>query len=51
MDKSNSIRLKICGMRDAANIREIGALNPDYMGFIFYMNSPRFVGEEFRDTG
>jgi len=47
MDKSNSIRLKICGMRDAANIREIGALNPDYIGFIFYKNSPRFVGENF----
>jgi phosphoribosylanthranilate isomerase len=47
MDKSNSIRLKICGMRNAANIREIGALNPDYMGFIFYKNSPRFVGEDF----
>ncbi|MDZ7648904.1 MAG: hypothetical protein U5K54_17990 [Cytophagales bacterium] len=48
MDKPNSIRLKICGMRDADNIREIGTLNPDYMGFIFYKNSPRFVGEDFR---
>lgn len=32
-------------MRDADNIREIGTLSPDYMGFIFYKNSPRFVGE------
>ncbi len=47
MDKLNSIRLKICGMRDADNIHEIGTLSPDYMGFIFYKNSPRFVGEDF----
>jgi phosphoribosylanthranilate isomerase len=47
MDKLNSIRLKICGMRDADNIREISTLGPDYMGFIFYKNSPRFVGENF----
>ncbi|RXI24433.1 MAG: N-(5'-phosphoribosyl)anthranilate isomerase [Candidatus Amulumruptor caecigallinarius] len=34
-------KLKICGMRDADNIREIAALSPDYMGFIFYDKSPR----------
>jgi phosphoribosylanthranilate isomerase len=38
-------KLKVCGMRDAENIREVAALKPDYMGFIFYEKSKRFVGE------
>lgn len=32
-------------MKDPENIREVVALQPDYMGFIFYSKSPRFVGE------
>jgi phosphoribosylanthranilate isomerase len=42
------IKLKICGMRDAANIIAVEELRPDYMGFIFYDKSPRYVGEDFR---
>ena len=34
-------------MRDHRNITEIAALNPDYLGFIFYPRSPRFVGNNF----
>lgn len=34
-------------MREADNIREVAVLNPDYMGFIFYEPSPRFVGHDF----
>lgn len=42
----NSLRIKICGMKKAENIREAAALNPDYLGFIFYEKSPRnFEGE------
>lgn len=41
------VRLKICGMRDEANIAEVAALKPDYMGFIFYDKSPRAMGMEF----
>ena len=41
------IKFKICGMRDAANIASIAALQPDYMGFIFYDKSPRYVTEDF----
>ncbi len=33
-------------MREAENIRKLLALQPDYMGFIFYEKSSRFVGEE-----
>jgi len=42
------IKLKICGMRDAANITAVEALHPDYMGFIFYEKSPRYVGKDFK---
>ncbi|MBO6005416.1 MAG: phosphoribosylanthranilate isomerase [Paludibacteraceae bacterium] len=35
--------LKVCGMREAANIKELAALSPDFMGFIFYPPSSRFV--------
>jgi phosphoribosylanthranilate isomerase len=37
------IRLKICGMKNPQNIKEVAALNPDYMGFIFYQDSKRYV--------
>jgi phosphoribosylanthranilate isomerase len=41
------IRLKVCGMRNMDNILQVSALNPDYMGFIFYEASPRYVGSDF----
>lgn len=41
------MKVKICGMKFPKNIVEIGALQPDYMGFIFYPKSKRFVGENF----
>ena len=42
-----NIKLKVCGMRDPNNIVEVLDLQPDFMGFIFYRNSPRFVGDDF----
>ncbi len=47
MAVEKTIRLKVCGMREAENIRDVAALHPDYMGFIFYRNSKRFVSDEF----
>jgi phosphoribosylanthranilate isomerase len=41
------LKIKICGMRDAANILDVASLSPDYLGFIFYPASPRFVGNDF----
>lgn len=41
------IKLKICGMKHPANIEAVAALHPDYMGFIFYKNSPRYAGDKF----
>lgn len=37
------MKVKICGMRDPQNILEIAQLKPDFMGFIFYPPSPRFL--------
>ena len=39
------MKIKICGLRDPENIKAVTALSPDYMGFIFYGPSPRFVNE------
>lgn len=35
--------IKVCGMRDSDNIRDLIQLPIDYIGFIFYEKSPRFV--------
>jgi phosphoribosylanthranilate isomerase len=40
----NKIHIKICGLREYANIIEVIESTPDYIGFIFYSNSPRYVG-------
>lgn len=42
-----SLKIKICGMRDETNIRHVAGTKPDYMGFIFYDRSPRFVGKDW----
>ena len=36
---------KVCGMRNAENIREVSALGIDLMGFIFWPKSSRYVAE------
>ncbi len=38
--------VKVCGMRDAENIREVEALGIDLMGFIFWSKSSRYVSEK-----
>lgn len=38
----NEMKLKICGMKYPENILEVGALLPDYMGFIFWEKSARY---------
>ena len=35
-------------MREPANILDVSALQPDFMGFIFYDQSPRCVPHDFR---
>lgn len=43
MNAEMFLKLKVCGMREAPNIRELAQLQPDYMGLIFYPQSKRFV--------
>jgi len=38
------MQIKVCGLKEPENILSVESLAPDYMGFIFYGNSPRFVG-------
>ena len=35
--------IKVCGMREPQNIREVAALAINWIGFIFYERSKRFV--------
>jgi len=39
------MKIKVCGMRDKENISGLLALKPDYIGFIFYDKSKRFVAD------
>ncbi len=41
MDK----RLKVCGMKVPSNIEMVADLQPDYIGFIFYKGSKRYVAD------
>ncbi len=57
---SQTLRVKVCGLRDEQNIEALlrhslspdalsrNALPVDALGFIFYPKSPRFVGESLR---
>jgi phosphoribosylanthranilate isomerase len=38
-----SAKLKICGMKFPDNISEVMKLEPDYLGFIFYPASKRYI--------
>lgn len=41
-----NLKIKICGMREPENLREIATLSPDYFGLIFYPKSPRYISIE-----
>jgi phosphoribosylanthranilate isomerase len=43
----STLKLKVCGMRERSNIQDVASLRPDYIGFIFYEKSKRFVGPDF----
>ena len=48
------LKLKVCGMRGAKNIQDLQVVMPDFIGFIFYPLSPRYInnkkGLEFIDA-
>ena len=43
--------IKVCGMRDARNIREVSQLGVDMIGMIFYPKSPRYVEMQSSHAG
>ncbi|MBC5773344.1 phosphoribosylanthranilate isomerase [Pontibacter sp. KCTC 32443] len=36
------MKVKVCGMREPENLKQISALLPDYIGYIFYEGSKRY---------
>lgn len=47
------MKVKVCGLKYPDNIKPVAALAPDYMGFICYKKSPRYIedlDEEFIAT-
>src|ERR1700758_4037300 len=45
------MKIKVCGMKYTENISAVAALQPDYMGFIFFPQSPRYIGETEKNLG
>ena len=37
------MKVKVCGMRNGENIRQVAALGVDYLGMVFWDKSPRYV--------
>ena len=35
--------VKVCGMREPGNVKQVAQLGVDMMGFIFYPKSPRYM--------
>lgn len=47
---NRNLKIKVCGMRDADNIRAVAALGIDFLGFIFYPQSPRYAQKAVPET-
>ena len=43
---NRSLKIKVCGLLHPVNIEKVCALEPDFVGYIFYSGSKRFVGEK-----
>ena len=39
-------RIKICGLRRAEDIGAVNGLRPEYIGFVFFRGSKRYVTPE-----
>jgi phosphoribosylanthranilate isomerase len=44
---NSQLKIKVCGMRDPDNIRQLLKLNPDFIGFILFPDSARYVGDDY----
>jgi len=43
--RNTPLKIKVCGMKYCDNIQEVVQLPIDYLGFIFYEKSSRYVGD------
>jgi phosphoribosylanthranilate isomerase len=43
---SDNMKVKVCGMKYKENVEQIIELKPDYIGFIFYPASKRYITED-----
>ena len=39
----SQLQIKVCGLTQQSQIQELISLNVDFLGFIFYEKSPRYV--------
>jgi phosphoribosylanthranilate isomerase len=44
------MKLKVCGLKNRENIIEVLEYKPDFIGFIFYDKSPRYISEELKPS-
>jgi len=44
-----SVFIKVCGMTDFDQVQQLNELEVDYVGFIFYSKSPRYVAQTFSE--
>ncbi len=43
---ADRLKIKVCGMLNPANLEEVCSLAPDFIGYIFYRASKRYVGDQ-----
>ena len=44
------MNIKVCGITQFKQLKQLEALNIDYAGLIFYKESPRYVGDKISGT-
>jgi phosphoribosylanthranilate isomerase len=44
------MKIKVCGLKHPENINAVAALQPDYVGFILYGKSPRYMANLATDA-
>ncbi|HXU28313.1 MAG TPA: phosphoribosylanthranilate isomerase [Bacteroidia bacterium] len=44
------MKLKVCGLKNRENIIDVLEYKPDFIGFVFYEKSPRYIGEELKSS-
>ncbi len=42
-------KVKICGLKEKEDILFVDSFGPDFVGFVFYPPSPRYVGKDFKE--